>query len=189
MVAIETDRLLIRNFQAGDSECLRKMIMQWESSEYAAYDHEWPTSEGEIRRITEWFASGDSFVAVCLKDMGGFIGFISLNRTENEESREFNLGYIFDSDYHSRGYATEGCRVVVDFAFAGLGAQRVITGTAAANYPSCRLLGRLGMVKTGESKGSFRKTPDGAPIEFVGWAFALSRDEWSKLGPASRNGS
>jgi hypothetical protein len=37
----------------------------------------------------------------------------------------------------------------------------VISGTAAANQPSCRLLLRLGMRVTGHGTGSFRKTADG----------------------------
>jgi RimJ/RimL family protein N-acetyltransferase len=58
----------------------------------------------------------------------------------------------------------------------------VVTGTAAANHASCRLLERLGFKKTSESTASFRTTPDGKPIQFVGYTFELSRDEWNAAG-------
>jgi [ribosomal protein S5]-alanine N-acetyltransferase len=61
----------------------------------------------------------------------------------------------------------------------------VISGTAAANQPSCRLLLRLGMRVTGHGTGSFRKTADGEPIEFEGLSFAISRGEWLALRSAS----
>ena len=98
-----------------------------------------------------------------------------------EEEQEFGLGYVFKSDYWGQGYATEGCRAVMDYAFGQLGADRIATGTGAANERSCRLLRRLGLRETGQSTGSFWKTPDGDPIEFLGLSFAISRDEWLAL--------
>ncbi len=90
------------------------MIAQYEASELAAYDQQWPTSPDEIKGVSGWFASGDSFLAVCLKDTGRFIGFVSLNPEEKEDVREFNLGYIFNFDYHGKGFGTEACRAAVD---------------------------------------------------------------------------
>ena len=178
MTTLETKRLIIRNFKSSDWEALHEMINQYASSEYAAYDHPWPTSPEEIKGVTEWFASGDSFLAVCLKDTGRFIGFVSLNPEQEEDCREFNIGYVFNFDYHGKGYATEACRAAIGHAFDRLQAHRVITGTATANRASCRLLERLGFKKTAESKSSFRNDSDGKPIEFLGYAYAISKDEW-----------
>jgi len=179
---IETERLVIRNFKISDWEALHEMIIQYESSEYAVYDQQWPTSPEEIKGVAEWFAGGDSFLAVCLKDTGRFIGFVSLNQEQREDCREFNIGYIFNFDYHGKGYATEACRAAIGHAFERLQADRVITGTAAANRASCRLLERLGFKRTAESTGSFRNAPDGKPIEFLGYTYAISRDEWEVAG-------
>lgn len=179
MESIRTERLEIRNFKTDDWETLHEMIVQYESSEVAVYDQKWPTSLDEIKGVAEWFASGDSYLAVYLKDTGRFIGFICLNPEEKQGNREFNIGYVFNFDYHGKGYATEGCRAMLDRAFGSLLADRVVTGTAATNHASCRLLERLGFKKTGESTGSFRNTPDGKPIEFLGYAYAISKDEWN----------
>lgn len=181
MEAIYTDRLIIRNFKSDDWEALHEMIVQYESSEFGAYDQQWPTAPEEIKGVTEWFASGDSFVAVCLKDTGRFIGFVGLNPEQKEDSREFNIGYVFNFNYHGKGYATEACRAVMARGFDELKADRVITGTAAANIASCRLLERLGFQKTAESTGSFKNDADGKPIEFLGYSYAISREEWEAL--------
>jgi len=178
MITIETRRLLIRNFGSDDADSLREMIVQKESSPYAVYDHEWPTSENEIKGIVAWFASQDHYLAVGLKETGKLIGFISLNPAGSEESIEFDIGYCLNSDYHNHGYATEGCQAVIDFAFQELKAASLTSGTAAHNGPSCRLLNRLGLKKISEGTTSFRKTPEGKPIEFVGWGFALSKEDW-----------
>ena len=167
MTMFETERLTIRNFRIDDWEALHEMIVQYVSSGLAALEpNQWPTSPDEIKKITEWFASVDSYFAVCLKDTGRFIGFVCLNPEKGE--REFNIGYTFNFDYHGKGYATEACRALLGHAFDRLGAQRVVTGTHPSNTASVRLLERLG----------FRRT-----TEDPGWE--LSRDEWkAKSGRA-----
>jgi ribosomal-protein-alanine N-acetyltransferase len=185
MTAIETDRLSIRNFEAGDWQDLQEMVVQYQASEMAKYDHEWPTSTDEIKGIAGWFADGDRYLAVCLKATRKLIGFIALNPREREDSVEFGLGYCFNFDYHGEGYATEGCRAVIDHAFDQLAADRVVSSTAANNSRSCRLLRRLGMKETGRGTGSFRKRPDGHPIQFVSVTFAMSTDEWLDCSQAS----
>jgi len=53
MIKIETERLIIRNFRISDWETLHEIICQYNASEFAAYDHKWPTSPEEIKRVTE----------------------------------------------------------------------------------------------------------------------------------------
>lgn len=181
VLEIETERLLIRNFCPDDAEALREMIVQKASSAYAAYDHEWPTDREAIRGIVEWFAGGDRFLAVCLKEAGTFIGFIALNPAEGIEETALDLGYCFAARYHGKGYATEGCAAAIDHAFCHLATKRITSATAAENGPSCRLLARMGLRVVGESEASFRTRPDGTPITFTGLAHRLTREEWLLL--------
>lgn len=168
MTPMETERLIVRRFAEADWQGLYEMIVKYQEFENAAYDptHPWPTSPEEIKQLAGWFASGDRYLAVCLKETGRFIGFVCLNPEEKEGSREYNLGYIFDSNYRGQGYATEACRAMLWRAFGELQAGQVVTGTAPANLPSVRLLQRLGFRVTDESAGSY----------------ALSREEWERAG-------
>lgn len=92
MTWLETDRLAIRNFRAGDWEALHETISQYQSSELADYDHQWPTSPEEFRKITQWFATGDSYLAVCPKDTGRLVGFVALNQSgHGHGGREYRV--------------------------------------------------------------------------------------------------
>ena len=53
MTTIETDRLTIRNFGADDWQDLQEMVIKYQESEYARYDHQWPTCMEEIKDIVE----------------------------------------------------------------------------------------------------------------------------------------
>jgi [ribosomal protein S5]-alanine N-acetyltransferase len=184
MTTLTAERLVIRNLTIDYAPALWEIILQYQASEYAAYDHAWPTSVDEIRGVVEWFASGDAFLAVCLRESGGLIGYVALNPVEeasvqdHQLSQVYGLGYCFNFDYHGRGYATEAGRAVLGRAFDELDADRVTAGTAAANAPSCSLLARLGFRRVGESTASFRSAADGMPIEFPVYSFALDRDDW-----------
>ncbi len=182
MTAMETARLIIRNFAISDWEALHAMVLQYESSEYAVYDRMWPTAADEVKKIAESFARGESYLAVCRKDTGRFIGFVALSQEQDPNCRAYELGYVFNSDHHGQGFATEACRAVIAHAFERLAADRVNTGTAAANQPSCRLLERLGLRKTAECTASFRNGPDGKPLEFLGYMYAVTKDEWRAAG-------
>jgi [ribosomal protein S5]-alanine N-acetyltransferase len=161
MDAIETERLTLRNFTPEDWQDLRTMVLQYVATPWAANDHQWPTSEAELQQVARWFASGDQYMAVCLRPEGQFIGFVCLNPEEGREQPTYNIGYIINEDYHGHGYATEACRAALVRAFTALGAERVITGTPEAHEASCRLLARLGLKPTGEPG-----------------MYALSRAEW-----------
>ncbi len=178
MKPLETSRLIIRNFLADDWQALHRIIGQYQASEYAAYDQQWPTSPDEIRKVVEWFASGDIYLAVCLREDGQLIGFVCLNEEPTADSRQYNLGYIFDANHHRKGYATEACRATLNRVFEELHADRVVTGTAAQNVPSCRLLERLGFLMVKQSACSFAKRDDGQLIEFLGNEYVLSRADW-----------
>lgn len=177
MINMKTSRLIIRNFIPDDWKDLQEIVIDKESSEYAIYDHQFPTSENEVKGITEWFANGDNFLAVYELSANKVIGYVALN---GENDNEKDLGYCFHSAYQGKGYATEACTALINYAFDNLNVEMLTSGTANLNYSSCRLLSRLGFNKKGEGVASFRKTPGGNPIEFLGSSFLLEKDEWMK---------
>lgn len=177
MEKIRTRRLELRNFVPEDYRDLQEIIIDKESSEYAIYDHAFPTDEEAVRRITERFADGDKFMAVWHPEAEKVIGFVCLNG----EDRKLDLGYCFNSKFGGQGYASEACRAVVSHAFRTLRVDSLESGTALLNAPSCRMLDRLGFEKTGEERLAFRKTSEGKPIEFVGGSYLLEKKTWMSL--------
>jgi RimJ/RimL family protein N-acetyltransferase len=55
------------------------------------------------------------------------------------------VGYIFHPDVHGRGYASEGARTLLAFAFEVMGLHRVYARCDARNAASARVMQRLGM--------------------------------------------
>lgn len=174
---LTTARLLLRNFQSADAEDLHEMILQYQASGLAVYDHAWPSALAEVRKVTEWFAQGDNFLAVYYQPASKVIGFIAFNRVY-EDPPVYNLGYLFNSDFHHQGFALEACTAVLDHAFTDLAAQRVESGTAAMNSASRRLLANLGFQPVREQETSFQCDSKGTPISFTGIVYELPRASW-----------
>ncbi len=176
-VHITTERLLLRNFVSDDWKDLLEIAIDKAASPLAIYDHQFPTSEHEVKRITNWFVNGTDFLAVCESSTNRVIGYIYLG---GETEKERDLGYNFHSKYWGKGYATEACVAAIEHAFNSLGVERITSSTANLNSPSVKLLRSLGFHKTGESLGSFTTTPEGSPIEFMGSSYLLEKVEWEK---------
>ncbi len=178
MTNIHTQRLVIRNFVNEDWEQFKEIIIDKEASKYAIYDYQFPTTDIDIMEITKGFARGNNYLAVCESTSGKIIGFISLN---GENERELDLGFCIYSPYQRRGYAFEACKAVINYAFSVLNVDILTSGTANENHPACKLLHKLGFRISAEGTASFRKAPDGFPIEFLGFLFVLSRKNWLEM--------
>jgi RimJ/RimL family protein N-acetyltransferase len=161
LISLETGRLTIRNFSPADWRDLQELAIEYRASKWAQYEDPWPTSEEEVKGMATWFASGDGYLAACLKTTGKLIGLVAINRREEQEGRVHNLGYVFHPGYHDgQGYATEACRAAMGYLFETLAADRILTGTHPDNQDSVRLLQRLGLREVARGE------------------FAMSRAEW-----------
>ena len=152
MVTLRTDRLVLRNFRPDDWEALHELAVWYQASEWAKYDHPWPTQEEEVKGMAEWLSGEEGFLAVCLKETGRLIGLLNIHRKQEEDGRVHGLGYVFHPDYHGQGYATEACRAGLDQVFGPWEADRITTGTHPDNEPSLRLLAKLGLKEIGEGE-------------------------------------
>jgi ribosomal-protein-alanine N-acetyltransferase len=167
MITLDTARLAIRNFYPDDWQDLQSLAIAYQGSEAAKYEDPWPTSETEVKGMASWFASGDDYIAACLKEAGTVIGLIHIGRREGGQGRVHNLGYVFHPGYQGQGYATEGCRAAMAYVFDVLAADSILTGTHPDNQTSIALLNRLGLQAIGQGE------------------YAISRQEWLALGRGS----
>lgn len=160
MKPIETERLMIRPFVMADLEIAHKII--WSDPSVAG---SYSTGTKNLEETRGWLIHhiwkitlGDpGSYAVVRKEDGELIGLVALAifvadfiRFEDDPDPKFNslemeLGYAFGSSYWGRGYATEACRAMVDYAFRGLRLRRLISGAGEEENPrSYRLARRLG---------------------------------------------
>ena len=91
----------------------------------------------------EWKKEAPSFYEFALTLDGVQFGAVGLYL--NDSRTEGELGWILDRRYQGKGYALEGAKAVVDFAFRRLGLPTLIAHCDTRNAPSFRLMERLGM--------------------------------------------
>ena len=146
---IETERLLLRPFEAGDLDALAAMHGDPELVRWIPWG---PRTREETARVLERKiactvidAEGDGFgIAPVLKETGAMIGDFTLQYLSAEHSLA-ELGYLLTASHQGHGYAQEASLAILRLAFEDLGFHRVISRLEARNIPSAALAERLGM--------------------------------------------
>jgi len=148
---LQTERLLLRPFTAGDLDALLAIQSRDDVTRYLYWDLRTAAEVREVLdrkvRSTAIVAEGDNLsLAAVLRESGELIGDCSL-RWVSAEHRQAEIGFIFHPDHHGRGYATEAAAALLALAFENLRVHRVIGRLEARNTASARVLERLGMRK------------------------------------------
>ena len=144
---IRTDRLLLRPWRLDESDTFHRLRGD---PEVARFLYQRPLSRAEAdtalaaqcSTITEpgqWMNVAVEVAAT--GEVAGDVGLCWLSAGD----RQAEIGYTFSPDHHGRGYATEAAAALVDLAFTGLGAHRVVGHLDARNTASAAVLERLGM--------------------------------------------
>ena len=109
---IETDRLILRQFEESDYDDLYEFLSQRKQDEFEAY----PGINYENgKEYLAYRVHSDEFVAIELKETGKVIGNVYFGKRDFE-ARE--IGYIVNKDYQRKGYAREVVAAVLKNAFA-----------------------------------------------------------------------
>ncbi len=105
-------------------------------------------SDAVANRIEAHFQQhGYGLWAVEIPGVTHFAGFIGLAipRFEAHFTPCIEIGWRLAAETWNRGYATEGARAVLDFAFLHLGADEIVSFTVPANVRSRRVMEKIGM--------------------------------------------
>jgi RimJ/RimL family protein N-acetyltransferase len=146
---LETARLRLRPFEAGDLEALYEIHADEANARFLYND---PRSRDEVRDLLERRRSGTGVAdegdrltaAVVVVASGDLVGDLSLFWVSREH-RQGEIGFVFHPAHQGRGYATEAARPFLAFGFERLGLHRIVGRTEARNTASARVLEKLGM--------------------------------------------
>ncbi|MBP3945426.1 GNAT family N-acetyltransferase [Psychrobacter sp. K31L] len=152
---IETERLYLRQWQAGDFATFADMNADPEVMQYFPKLLTPKVSDIIANKCQQLIAdNGWGLWAVSLKvdeeNSGGFIGFVGLNDTHADMSfaPAVEIAWRLHNDYWGQGYATEAARASLHFAFTELGLDEVVSFTAVINKRSQLIMQRIGMTGT-----------------------------------------
>nr|WP_218945563.1 MULTISPECIES: GNAT family N-acetyltransferase [unclassified Acinetobacter] len=166
MIAIiKTPRLILRQWQDADTAPFIQMCADDEVMRYFPAPLIPEQSLQFIQKVTRQIDQhGWGLWAVELKQTKEFIGFIGLQPQPDlfEFSPCVEIGWRLAKKCWHRGYATEGARAVLDYAFNTLNLDKVVSFTAKSNTPSEAVMKKIGMVKTQEFQHP--KLPEDHPL-------------------------
>jgi RimJ/RimL family protein N-acetyltransferase len=118
--------------------------------------------------------------AVEVRDSGSFIGFVGLNPATFDApfTPAIEVGWRLAREHWGNGYATEGARAAVDYGFAELALDEIVSFTMHANLRSRRLMARLGMQRDPADDFDNPNVPVGPIRPHV--LYRLDRDSWKR---------
>ena len=160
-IQLQTPRLILRQWQDSDTAPFIQMCADDEVMRYFPKKLDTVEATAFIERIkTEIEKRSWGLFAVELKATGEFIGFIGLHvhPPEFELTDAPEIGWRLLPQYWHQGYATEGAKAVLKYAFRNLRLDKIISLTACINTPSEGVMQRLGMDKVREFDHPFVPT-------------------------------
>ncbi len=182
---IDTPRLFLRPYQAGDGEWYYAMsrrnrdhLQRFEAGNPLLDIEDEEDAEGFVRSLADaWVAGEHLFLAALVRTDHQFAAQIYIGRV-NLVLPEYRIGYFADVDHEGKGYVTEAVRGCFHFIFEHLRAHRVSLECDDTNVRSRRVAERCGMVREAHFREN-RRWPDGMLTGTL--HYGLLESEWRKL--------
>jgi RimJ/RimL family protein N-acetyltransferase len=160
---IETERLSLRCYQAGDgpwycamSQKNKPHLARYEAGNAVMSINNEEGAEIIVRDFAvAWAARSAFFMGAFHQATQEFVAQIYIG-VVNWVLPEFELGYFVDVDHEGQGYVTEAAEAALGFIFTQLGAARVRLECDDRNSRSYRVAERCGMIKEGHIRANKR---------------------------------
>ena len=144
---LKTERLRLRALRKSDVEDYAALNSDPEVLRYLVGSGEQPWDRSRSWRhmaflLGHWHLGGAGMWAVEHRETGAFLGILGF--AEPEGWPGFELSWVLARRWWGNGYATEGARAALDYAFTILGRDRVISLIHPENRASIRVAERIG---------------------------------------------
>jgi len=151
-VVLETERLRLRWFRESDFEQFCKMSRDAEVMRFLGDGKPMDLLNTWRQMATfmgHWYFRGYGIWAVEEKSTGNLVGRIGFMNPAGWPG--FELGWTLARDSWGKGYATEGARRALEYAFTEMDRDHLISLIAPANINSIRVAERLGEKVEGQT--------------------------------------
>ena len=145
-VILETERLFLREMNAGDFDALYKVLGDPDIMQYYPYKFDEDRVRDWIdRNIQRYHDDGFGLWAVCLKDTGEMIGDCGLTLQNIDGETLPEIGYHIRGNCQHMGYATEAATAVRNWAFANTEYPALYSYCRSTNTASIKTAASIGM--------------------------------------------
>lgn len=155
-------RVVVRPYRLGDADELFAAVEE-------SRQHIWPwlpwgdqhqsvddSHDFILRSQAKWLLrEGDLNVGIFAADSGRYLGGSGLH-VRGWDVPAFEIGYWLRASAEGHGYMAEAVKLLTDFAFNALGAQRVMIRCDARNTRSAAVAERLGFVREAHLRNEVR---------------------------------
>jgi RimJ/RimL family protein N-acetyltransferase len=153
MVTLETERLILRMFQEADFEqyaaiCADRDVMRYLGEGKTL--NRWEAWRQLAMIIGHWHLRGYGLWAVEERKSGRLLGRIGFFNPEGWPG--FEIGWVLGKEYWGQGFASEGARRALAYAFEEMNQERVISLIHPENQASVKVAERLGEKLEGASE-------------------------------------
>jgi RimJ/RimL family protein N-acetyltransferase len=187
---LETDRLLLRPLTRGDWDMALETFMDPEVMKFVADVSSEEALAAEMKAAIRRGAGGRIGVwCVLQRETGEKLGTAillplpieeddtdwSLLQEDRYPNADIEVGYILRRSAWGKGYATEACRRLVQFAFEETELDEIVAVTDPRNAVSQKVLRKCGLREEGLRRAYTEECS----------AFRISRQQWLELQTAS----
>ena len=150
-VIIETERLILRQFEPGEGALIYTLNEDPEVTLYTGDPVRHLAHANEVLEqviLPQYALYNHGRWAVHTKPGGEFIGWCGLKY--RPELDEVDLGYRFIKSAWGKGYASEAAMASIRYGFEKLGLRRIVGRAMCGNLASLKVLEKCGMKFIGE---------------------------------------
>ena len=149
----ESDRLGFRKWTNNDLRILSEINSDPDVMEHFPYTLSTKESEDLLKRlINHYNEKGYTYYATEILETGELIGFIGLayQTYKTEFSPATDIGWRLKKSAWGKGYATEGAKRCLEYAFKVLKINRIFSICTINNSKSENVMKKIGLIKKGE---------------------------------------
>ena len=143
---LETERLRLRELTLDDVEPMHAILSDPITMQFWPQPFEREGTERWVNRsIAAYRELGFGRYAVILKASGELIGDCGFMRSEVNGILENDLGYIFDKQVWSQGFATEAAKACLQYGIDHLNMKRVVASMETKHLASRAVAEKIGL--------------------------------------------
>lgn len=149
----KSERLGFRNWTSSDIKKMTAISSDPDVMKYFPSTHDLKHTEGFIKRMqTQYEENGYCYYAVEVLETGTFIGFIGIAKQtyESDFTPCVDIGWRLSKAAWNKGYATEGAKKCLEYAFNTLELTNIKSVCPVINQKSEHVMIKIGMQKVKE---------------------------------------